>query len=161
MAQKYGLNRRLTLFRRWVHFPVRFIRGIAKFRIEYAAMNIEELRNYCIRKPEVTEGFPFDSETLVFKVAGKMFLLVSLDESPLRFNVKCDPELAIELREKYPCVRPGFHMNKSLWNTVTADGSVGAKLLQEWIDHSYAEVVKKLPKKDQARLREGALNSHL
>lgn len=124
-------------------------------------MNIEELRQHCLRKPEVTEGFPFDSETLVFKVAGKMFLLVALDESPLRFNVKCDPERAIELRERYPCVQPGFHMNKSLWNTVRVDGSVDDRLLLAWIDHSYTEVVKKLPKKDRARFGDGLLNSHL
>lgn len=130
-------------------------------RLEPAVMNIEDLRNHCLRKPEVTEGFPFDEETLVFKVAGKMFVLVSLDESPLRFNVKCDPERAIELREKYPCVRPGYHMNKIQWNTVHADGSVSDLLLKEWIDHSYAEVVKKLPKKDQARLRDAETNSHL
>ena len=110
-------------------------------------MNIEDLREYCLSKPDVEESFPFDSETLVFKVHGKAFLLTGLGSSPLRFNVKCDPELAVELRENYSCVLPGYHMNKKHWNTVIVDGSVPVKLVCEWIDHSYALVAAKAPKK--------------
>lgn len=115
-------------------------------------MDIEQLRNYCIDKKGVEECFPFDEETLVFKVMGKMFLLVGIDSKPVEFNVKCDPELAIQLREKYDCVRPGFHMSKTHWNTVVCDGSVPKKTLKEWIDHSYDEVVKGLTKKLKAEL---------
>ncbi|MBK7666360.1 MAG: MmcQ/YjbR family DNA-binding protein [Sphingobacteriaceae bacterium] len=110
-------------------------------------MNIEQLRNYCISKKAVEECFPFDEETLVFKVMGKMFLLTGIDSKPVEFNVKCNPELAIQLREKYSCVKPGFHMSKTHWNTVTCDNSAPSKLLKEWIDHSYEEVVKGLTKK--------------
>ncbi len=112
-------------------------------------MNIEEIREYCIAKEFVEETFPFDQDTLVFKVMGKMFLLISLNESN-HFNVKCDPEYAIELRERYSEIIHGWHMNKKLWNTVYTDGSLTRKLLMELIDHSYDEVVKKLPKKTQA-----------
>lgn len=112
-------------------------------------MNIEEIREYCIAKEFVEETFPFDEDTLVFKVMGKMFLLISLNESN-HFNVKCDPEYAVELRERYTEIIPGWHMNKTLWNTVYVDGSLPKKLLMDLIDHSYAEVVKKLPKKTQA-----------
>lgn len=115
-------------------------------------MNIEELREHCISKKGVEETLPFGPETLVFKVLGKAFLLTGFDSKPLQFNVKCDPEKAIELREEYPCVRPGFHMNKKHWNTVIADGSVTDKKLKEWIDHSYEMVVKGLPKAEQKRL---------
>jgi predicted DNA-binding protein (MmcQ/YjbR family) len=100
-------------------------------------MDIESLRNYCLSKEGVEEGFPFGPTVLVYKVNGKMFLLVSLDEPSLQFNVKCDPELAIELRERYPCVLPGYHMNKEHWNTIVVDGSASSKRLKEWIDHSY------------------------
>ena len=88
----------------------------------------------------------------MFKVMGKMFCLTSLSE-PNRINLKCDPEKAVDLRERYECVIPGFHMNKKMWNTVIIDGSVSKKLLQEWIDHSWDEVVKGLPKKDRVKLR--------
>jgi predicted DNA-binding protein (MmcQ/YjbR family) len=115
-------------------------------------LSIEEIREYCLSKPGTTESFPFDEDTLVFKVMGKMFCLTSLSESD-RMNLKCDPERAIELRERYDCVIPGFHMNKKMWNTVIIDGSVSKKLLQEWIDHSWDEVVKGLPKKDRVKLR--------
>jgi predicted DNA-binding protein (MmcQ/YjbR family) len=118
-------------------------------------MDIEQIRTHCLAKHGVTEEFPFDETTLVFKVMGKMFLLTPLDEPDLKFNVKCDPELSAQLREKHPCVRPGFHMNKSLWNTVIVDGTVDDKTLLGWIDHSYAEVVKKLPKKLRAGLESG------
>ncbi|MBX3242045.1 MAG: MmcQ/YjbR family DNA-binding protein [Chitinophagaceae bacterium] len=106
-------------------------------------MNIEEIREYCIRKQGTEESFPFGPDTLVFKVSGKIYLLMGLDAQPARFNVKCDPEKAIDLRETYNCVVPGYHMNKKHWNTVIADGSVSAKLLKEWIDDSYNLVKKK------------------
>src|SRR4051812_48135285 len=100
-------------------------------------MNIEELREYCISKKGVSETLPFGPETLVFKVVNKAFLLTGLDNRPLQFNVKCDPEMAIELREEYACVKPGFHMNKKHWNTVVIDGTASKKLLEKWITHSY------------------------
>ncbi len=116
-------------------------------------MNIEEIREYCISKKCVEETFPFDEDTLVFKVLGKMFLLISLSE-PNSFNVKCEPERCVELREQYSEIIPGWHMNKKMWNTVYVDGSLPRKLLLELIDHSYDEVVKGMPKKTQALLKE-------
>jgi len=115
-------------------------------------MNIETLRAYCIAKKSVEETFPFGEDTLVFKVAGKMFLLTSLSASPLQFNAKCDPDRAVELREQYDSIQPGYHMNKQHWNTVIVDGSIPAKLLRELIDDSYKLVVKSLPKKQQEGL---------
>lgn len=115
-------------------------------------MNIEQLREYCLSKKGVEESFPFGEETLVYKVVGKAFLLCGIDESPLAFNVKCDPAKAIELREKFSCVAPGYHMNKKHWNTVTADGSVTDRQLQEWIDHSYEMVVKGLTRAQKEEL---------
>ena len=116
-------------------------------------MNIELLRDYCLAKYQVTEGLPFGEDTLVFKVAGKIFLLIGLAEAN-RFNVKCDPELAVELRERHPEVKPGFHMNKTHWNTVYMDGSLTHKQLCEMIDHSYQQVIKSLPKKTQAEIND-------
>ena len=109
--------------------------------------NIEELRDYCMAKDGVTESFPFDSETLVFKVQNKMFALAGINTRPLSINLKCNPEKAIELREQYECVKPGFHMNKQHWNTVIVDGSVNKKVIKEWIDDSYQLVVASIPKK--------------
>jgi predicted DNA-binding protein (MmcQ/YjbR family) len=109
-------------------------------------MNVEELRDHCLHKPGVEESFPFDNETLVFKVMGKIFLLIGLSTGN-RFNVKCDPELAVQLREQYSEVEPGYHMNKTHWNTVYMDGSLTRKQLCEMIDHSYELIVKSLPKK--------------
>jgi len=109
-------------------------------------LNIEELRDYCLLKPGATEGFPFGEDTLVFKVGNKMFLLAGLNDGN-RFNAKCDPELAIELRERYTEVQPGYHMNKAMWNTVYMDGALTRKQLYEMIDHSYELIVKSLPKK--------------
>ena len=117
------------------------------------SVNIEELQQYCLSKPGVEETLPFGPDTLVYKVAGKVFLLTSLDAEDFRFNVKCDPDLAQELREQYDCVLPGFHMNKKHWNTIIADGSVPAKQLREWIDHSYNLVVNSLPKKLREQLQ--------
>ncbi len=109
-------------------------------------MNIETLRDYCLSKPGAEETLPFGPDTLVYKVNGKVFLLVGLDAEDLRFNVKCDPDKAIELRDEYACVLPGFHMNKKHWNTIVVDGSVSNALLKEWIDHSYSLVSPKSKK---------------
>lgn len=115
-------------------------------------MNIEELRDYCISKKGAEETLPFGPDTLVFKVMGKAFVLTGLDENPIQFNVKCHPEKAIELREQYSCVLPGFHMNKKHWNTIVSDGSVSNKQLKEWITDSYNLVVSGLPKIQQKKL---------
>jgi len=115
-------------------------------------MNIETLREYCLAKKEVEEGSPFGETVLVFKVKGKIFLLVSLDRPVLQFNVKCDPEKAIEWREQFAAVQPGYHMNKKTWNTVIVDGSIPGRTLREMIDDSYYEVVRSLPKKAQEGL---------
>lgn len=110
-------------------------------------MNIEELREYCLAKPNSTESFPFDNETLVFKVNNKMFLLASIESQPLQFNVKCNPEQAIELREQYPmAVLPGYHMNKKHWNTITDNSNLTHQQLLEQIEHSY-QLVAFPPKK--------------
>lgn len=115
-------------------------------------MHIEDLREYCLLKKGVEEGFPFGEETLVFKVMGKMFLLSGLEYQPLQFNAKCEPEKAIELREQYNCVIPGYHMNKQHWNTIICDGSVSNKIILNWIDDSYNLVVDSLTKKLKAEL---------
>ncbi|MCF8347968.1 MAG: MmcQ/YjbR family DNA-binding protein [Bacteroidales bacterium] len=109
-------------------------------------MNVEELRFLCLQLPGTTESFPFDDTTLVFKVGNKMFALMNLD-GPLSINLKCDPEKAIDLRERYTFVLPGYHMNKKLWNTVMVDQFTPDNLLIEWIKESYALVVDSLPKK--------------
>ncbi len=116
-------------------------------------MNIEEFREYCLSKKGVKECFPFDDVTLVFKVMDKMFTLTSLDTN-FTFNVKCDPEKAIEIRAEYPCVLPGYHMNKQQWNTVIVDGSVSDTLLKKWIDDSYNLIVDKLSRKQKQFLSE-------
>lgn len=115
-------------------------------------MYLEELREYCLLKKGVEECLPFGDDTLVFKVMGKMFLLTGIESQPVEFNVKCDPEKALDLREKYSCVLPGYHMNKQHWNTIICDGSVSDKQLQEWIDDSYNLVVNSLTKKLKAEL---------
>ena len=106
-------------------------------------MNIELFRDFCLAKKGVTEDFPFDEETLVFKVMGKMFALanVSLFKS---VNLKCDPEWSIELRERFPEIVPGFHMNKKHWNTVSMNGSLSETFIEKLILHSYDLVVAKL-----------------
>jgi predicted DNA-binding protein (MmcQ/YjbR family) len=114
-------------------------------------MDIESLREYCLTKADAEETLPFGPDTLVYKIRDKIFLLVGLDSEDLRFNVKSDPELAIELREQYSCVLPGYHMNKKHWNTIVVDGSVSTKQLKEWIDHSYDLVAKSLPKKQKSK----------
>lgn len=108
-------------------------------------MNIEEIREYCISKEEVSEGFPFDDVTLVFKVTNKMFAILSLDENPSRISLKCIPERALELREKYDSIIPGYHLSKTHWNTISLDGSVPDNLIRELIDLSYklVRIIKK------------------
>ena len=109
-------------------------------------MNAESLREYCLSLPFTTEGFPFDNNTLVFKVHNKMFALIGLKEGN-RVNLKCDPKRAIELRETYEAVFPGYHMSKIHWNTVNFNEDLPDNLLIELIDHSYNLVFKSLPKK--------------
>lgn len=113
-------------------------------------MNIEQIREYCLSKKAVTESFPFDGDTLVFKVAGKIFALISISERPLKINLKMNPEIINEWREQYEDVQPGFHMNKSHWNTVTTGNSLTAEKILWMIDHSYAEVVSKLTRKTKS-----------
>lgn len=115
-------------------------------------MNIKKIRDYCLAKPGVTEGFPFDETTLVFKVMNKMFALVGLDNHPPFVNLKCDPERAIELREQYEAIQPGWHMHKHQWNSVYLTGSIPRELILELIDHSYELVVQGLKKKDRKAL---------
>ncbi|MBS1578459.1 MAG: MmcQ/YjbR family DNA-binding protein [Bacteroidetes bacterium] len=100
-------------------------------------MDIEQIRQYALNKNNVEETLPFGPDTLVFKTNGKIFLLLSLDEEPLRFNVKCNPDYAIELREKYTSVIPGYHMNKKHWNTIIINGELPTKLILSFIDDSY------------------------
>ena len=106
-------------------------------------MNIEDIREYCLSLADVEESLPFGPDVVVFKTNGKVFLLLSLDSEQVQFNVKCDPELAVTLRDSYPCVIPGYHMNKKHWNTIIVDGSVKNSQLKEWIDQSYSLVRKK------------------
>jgi len=109
-------------------------------------MDLAKFREYCLKKHGVTEGTPFGEDVLVFKVSGKMFALAALDEVPARVNLKCDPDLALELRDRYEQVRPGYHMNKKHWNTVEIDSGIPEAELRKMIDHSYELVVKNLPK---------------
>ncbi len=118
-------------------------------------MDIELVRQYCIKKTMVSEGFPFNETTLVFKVMGKIFALLNL-EYPHSISLKCDPVRAIELREKYEDIKPGYHMNKKHWNTLDLTGTLSDKLIRELIDYSYELVVKSLPKKIQSQLNSNA-----
>lgn len=115
-------------------------------------MNIEDFRIYCLSKPATSEGTPFDQSTLVFKVHNKMFCLTNMDKFE-GVNLKCDPEYAIELREEYEGIEPGYHMNKVHWNTVKTDGSIPDELFYELIDHSYDLVVRGLRKKVRDALK--------
>jgi len=109
-------------------------------------MDFNTLKKHLVSKPGAVEDFPFDTVTLVIKVSGKMFALVGLDNEPLRLNLKCDPAKAEILREIYPAIQPGYHMNKRHWNTIILDGSITDAEILAMIDDSYALVVKKLPK---------------
>ena len=115
-------------------------------------MNIETFREYCLSKPGASEGTPFGEDHIVFKVEAKMFALAALDEVPTAVNLKCDPDLALELRDRYEQVRPGYHMNKKHWNTVELDGVIPEREVRKMIDHSYELVVQSLPKAKRARL---------
>ena len=109
-------------------------------------MDLAEFREYCLTKPSATEGTPFGPDVLVFKVSGKMFALAALDELPTTVNLKCDPDLALDLRDRYEQVRPGYHMNKKHWNTVEIENAIPDAELRKMIDHSYELVIKRLPK---------------
>jgi predicted DNA-binding protein (MmcQ/YjbR family) len=115
-------------------------------------MNIEEIREYCLAKSGVTESLPFNDTALVFKVAGKMFALLDLSEDRRGITLKCDPELAIELREEHIEVTPAWHFNKQHWNGISLEGTIGDDLVKEWIDHSYEMVVNGLKKADREAL---------
>ena len=116
-------------------------------------MTVDAIREYCLGKGrEVTEGLPFGEDVVVFKVREKIFLLLSLDVHPQTFNVKCDPERAIDLRERYESVQPGYHMNKKHWNTVVLDGSIPPREIKAMIDHSY-ELVSRVSGKSVVRKR--------
>src|SRR6266446_4328512 len=109
-------------------------------------MDLEQFREYCLRKSGATEGTPFGEDVLVFKVGGKMFALAALDEIPATANLKCDPDLALELRDRYEQVRPGYHMNKKHWNTVEIESGIPDAELRKMIDHSYDLVMQSLPR---------------
>ncbi|MDB9961716.1 MmcQ/YjbR family DNA-binding protein [Oceanihabitans sp.] len=121
-------------------------------------MNIEQLRDYCLSKKGVTEAFPFDETTLVFKVSGKMFALTSLkgwEEGTPSINLKCDPDYAQELRATYESIQPGYHMNKKHWNTVQLNQeALNPNFIIKLINHSYDAVVKSLPKKVREHIHE-------
>jgi predicted DNA-binding protein (MmcQ/YjbR family) len=116
-------------------------------------MNRDELRAHCLAKPSSLEEFPFGEEVAVFKVLGKIFALIPVESKPPRISLKCDPVLAQMLRETYPTVTPGYHLNKRLWNSIEVDGSIPEDEILEMIDHSYEQVVKGLPKKDREILK--------
>jgi predicted DNA-binding protein (MmcQ/YjbR family) len=115
-------------------------------------MDAAELREWCLEQNGAFEDFPFTAEHSVFKVAGKMFALSALEREPLEVSVKCEPELAVELRNSYAAIRPGYHLNKRHWNTVTLDGSLPDQLVRDLIEDSYDLVVSGLPKRAQAEL---------
>ena len=116
--------------------------------LEEKIMDLETVRNYCLKKKGVFESLPFDEDTPVYKVAGKIFLLASIIP-PISINIKCDPEKAVELREQFEAVTPGYHMNKLHWNTILLENSIPDKLIFNWIDDSYNLVSEGLPKKDK------------
>ncbi len=116
-------------------------------------MDLAQFREYCLSKPRATEATPFGPDVLVFKVGGKMFGLAALDEVPTTSNLKCDPDWALDLRDRYEEVRPGYHMNKKHWNTVEIDTGIPDADLRRMIDHSYELVVKSLPKAARANQR--------
>ncbi|MBN8574260.1 MAG: MmcQ/YjbR family DNA-binding protein [Candidatus Kapabacteria bacterium] len=110
-------------------------------------MNHDIIREYCLQKKATSFDFPFDEEVMACRVAGKIFVLMSILQFPVSINVKCDPEKAIDLRERYEAVKPGYHMNKTHWNTVTCDGSLSDAEIFSFIDHSYEMVLQSFPKK--------------
>jgi predicted DNA-binding protein (MmcQ/YjbR family) len=116
-------------------------------------VDLESLRRYCLNKPAATECTPFGDDVLVFKVGGKMFALAALDEVPPRANLKCDPDLALELRDRFEQIQPGYHMNKKHWNTVEIDSGIPETELRKMIDHSYELVARSLPKSKAKSVR--------
>jgi predicted DNA-binding protein (MmcQ/YjbR family) len=119
-------------------------------------MDLAKFREYCLSKPQTTEGAPFGPDVVVFKVGGKMFALASLDQVPATANLKCDPDLALELRDRYEQVRSGYHMNKKHWNTIDIEAGIPDGELRKMIDHSYDLVVKRLPKSKRVRNKGGS-----
>jgi predicted DNA-binding protein (MmcQ/YjbR family) len=115
-------------------------------------MDATELRGWCLRQAGAIEDFPFGSEHSVFKVAGKMFALSALERTPLDVSVKCEPELAVALRDSYPAIRPGYHLNKRHWNTITLDGRLPDQLVRDLVEDSYDLVVSALPKRVREQL---------
>ena len=115
-------------------------------------MDLAQFREYCLSKPRATEGTPFGPDVLVFKVRGKMFALAALEEVPTTVNLKCDPDLALELRDRYEQIQPGYHMNKKHWNTVEIESGIPDAEVREMIDHSYELVTKSLPKAERKKL---------
>lgn len=116
-------------------------------------MRAAALRSHCLAQPEAIEDFPFGENVSVFKVAGKMFALSMLDKAPLEISVKCEPDLAVQFRESYEAVRPGYHLNKRHWNTITLGSDAPDKLVRDMIEDSYDLVVDSLPKGKRERLR--------
>jgi predicted DNA-binding protein (MmcQ/YjbR family) len=115
-------------------------------------MDATALRRWCLQQPGAIEDFPFGPGTSVFKVAGKMFALSALDRTPLQVSLKCEPELAVGLRDSYPAIRPGYHLNKRHWNTITLDGSLPDQLVRDLIEDSYDLIVSALPKRTREQL---------
>ena len=115
-------------------------------------VDADQLRRWCIGQPRAIEDFPFGPEHSVFKVAGKMFALSALDRAPLEVSVKCEPDLAVALRASYPAIRPGYHLNKRHWNTITLDGSLPDQLVRDLVEDSYDLVVSALPKRIREEL---------
>jgi predicted DNA-binding protein (MmcQ/YjbR family) len=115
-------------------------------------MNVEQFRTYCLEKKGTSEDFPFDEVTLCLRVMGKIFAITGLDSEQFSINLKCDPDLAVEWREQYTEVQPGWHMNKKHWNTVDCEGSLDGSTLRRMIDHSYDQVVKTLKKAEKEAL---------
>ena len=115
-------------------------------------MDLTQLREYCLSKPRATEGTPFGPDVLVFKVRGKMFALAALEEVPTTVNLKCDPDLALELRDRYEQIQPGYHMNKKHWNTVEIESGIPDAEVREMIDHSYELVTQSLSKAERKKL---------
>src|SRR6266550_1124228 len=116
-------------------------------------MDLEDFREHCLNKPHVAESTPFGEDVLVFKVCGKIFALAALDEIPITANLKCDPDLALELRDRYEQVQPGYHMNKKHWNKILNDSGIPEPEIRMMVDHSYDLVVKSLTKAQRAKLR--------
>jgi predicted DNA-binding protein (MmcQ/YjbR family) len=115
-------------------------------------MDAEALRSWCLAQPGAIEDFPFGPETSVFKVGGKLFALSALERTPLEVSVKCEPDLAVALRDSYAAIRPGYHLNKRHWNTVTLDGSLEDRMVRDLVEDSYDLVVEGLPKRVREQL---------